>query len=428
TTLTVYLVCLSALSQPTTLIPPPFWHDYGFHRASQFYLTMFLGGDFEFNDAQGLACEKLALEDDTTTSADDHILSLFGVNSGKGQILYNTGMRHLRVFGKSGSGEGEFSHPHGIAVNRAGDIYVADTDNDRVVRLRYTRSGLVYVSTISGLSRPHSVALDSRGQLYVTEIGNSRVVVFDSAGRILNQWSGLLRPTAIAVIDAHSPRNFHAAEFAIVVDQDGERLTKFSLEGSAQASITARAIGLTKSEFAYCALDYYAQVYVTDAYNDQVHKFDRDLQYVVSFGETGSGETQFRSPRGIAIGRQFGQVFIAESQGGKYFWIGLDAYFVGCFPREMRRDQPGTVIALYATEPADLSITIYDRRNRPISSLFSGETRQKAGEILVVWDGRDSKGRDVPPGEYTVKAVLRPTYGGQRRVLRKELVGKVRRV
>jgi DNA-binding beta-propeller fold protein YncE len=441
-------------NKETTLLVPPFEHDFGYHRASKFWLDMFLGWNFRFDDPEGLACEKLAAEDDPGTSMDDHVLTLLGVNSGSGQILYNTGMTKVGVYGRPGSGDTALNHPHGIAVNRAGDIYVADTDNDRVVRLRYVKTyaperldsaagpapdsgkaarrrmktGVEFAGAIPGFSRPYGVALDSRNLVYVTDTDSSRVVVLGSSGKPLARWDGFTRPTGIAVIDSNAVRNFYAEQFAVVIDNNGLRLTRLSLNGERQVAVTARDIGLVSAEFAYCAVDYYANVYVTDRLNDQIHKFDRELRYLASFGRTGTGDGEFRSPRGIAIGRQFGQVFISEAEGGQYYWVGLDGYFIGCFPEVMSRDQPGTTIALYTTEIADLTISVYDRKKRLVRGLYSGQNREKAGEMLLVWDGRDNAGKPVPPGEYTVQAILKPTYGGMRRYFRKELTTRVKRV
>jgi DNA-binding beta-propeller fold protein YncE len=41
----------------------------------------------------------------------------------------------LGRFGTQGRGEGEFSTPWGIDVNSKGTVYVADTDNRRLVEL-----------------------------------------------------------------------------------------------------------------------------------------------------------------------------------------------------------------------------------------------------------------------------------------------------
>ena len=43
-------------------------------------------------------------------------------------------MYSLMIFGSEGKGNGELYHPKGIACNEHGDIYVADTGNNRIAR------------------------------------------------------------------------------------------------------------------------------------------------------------------------------------------------------------------------------------------------------------------------------------------------------
>ncbi|WP_265578468.1 PEP-CTERM sorting domain-containing protein [Microcystis aeruginosa] len=46
--------------------------------------------------------------------------------------VFNSGGVFQSTFGSSGTGNGQFSLPTGIAVGSGGNIYVADTGNDRV--------------------------------------------------------------------------------------------------------------------------------------------------------------------------------------------------------------------------------------------------------------------------------------------------------
>lgn len=422
------LSLLGQSSKATTLITPPFTHDMGFHRASKFYMDMYLGREFRYDEPEGLAAEKMRIDDDTTTSRDDHVLALFGVNSGSGQVLYNVMLKKLGTFGRTGTGDGEFRNPHGIAVLRSGAVYVADTDNGRLVALRYTGKGLEFVRNLAGLGRPCGVAVDSRGRVYVTEQDSGQVVVMDSLGNRLAVWRGLEQPTGIAVIDSQMRHNYYTESFATVIDRNGQRLSKYRLNGDFIASTDARTIGLSRADFAYCAIDYFAGVFVTDRLNDQVHKFDANLNFLTSFGETGTGDGQFRSPRGIAIGRQFGQVFISEAEGGQYYWTGVDAYMLGCFPETFDDRQGGVTIAMYLTETADLTINILNKKKEVVRSLYPNDTRERAGELLVVWDGRDNFGAPVKAGDYQIRVVLKPGHGGSRSFLRKELSAMVKKV
>ena len=112
--------------------------------------------------------------------------------------------------GSPGSGAGEFNHPEAVAVDDAGDMYVADTDNNRIVEL--SPAGAVLAQWGSrGMAdgrfhSPTGIALDAAGNVYVVDSENNRVEVFDSGGHFLEKWGErgigpgeFSQPTAIAV-------------------------------------------------------------------------------------------------------------------------------------------------------------------------------------------------------------------------------------
>ena len=72
------------------------------------------------------------------------------------------------------------------------------------------------------------------------------------------------------------------------------------------------------------AIDYYCNIWVTDFANHCIHEFDRNLNYLTSFGRKGGGKKEFFEPRGIAIYKRFGQVFIVEKEAAQYYWVGTD--------------------------------------------------------------------------------------------------------
>ena len=418
------------VADPTTLLVPPFTHTLGFNRIGRLYISMYLGRSFKLDNPQGMCGAKMVEEDDPKTSNDDHILTLFGVNSGSGQIVYNVRLIEPRLFGSLGSDTGQFNHPHGICCDKYGTVYVADTDNDRVVRLKYENTRLQWVSVIdSGLNAPRDVALDTRGRLYVADSGNNRVVVFDSLGATISVWTADLEgPTGICVLDPDADYNDFRVNAAVVIDRNRTRISQFSLDdGQQRRMVDMRRIGLGEAGFAYCAYDRHGNVYITDQRNSQIHLFDPDLRYIVSFGRQGVEGTTFDEPTGVAIWRRFGQVFVSEATGGQYYWVGLDAYLIGFYPPEFDSLEPGTTIALYVTEVANITVDIADSSGRLIRSLAPPHY-QHPGEVLIVWDGRDNAGRLVPEGEYRITVVARPTYSRPMRILRKELTGTVRRV
>jgi len=434
------LLLALAVADPTTLLVPPFSHTLGFNRIGRLYISLYLGRSFKLDDPQGMCGAKMVEEDDPTTSSDDHILTLFGVNSGSSQIVYNVKLLEPRIYGSLGSDSGHFNHPHGICCNKYGTVYVADTRNNRVVRLKYQNTHLTWVGVIPNdqllminaearLQEPRDVAIDARGRVYVADSGNNRVVVFDSLGEVVTTWTADLEgPTGICVLDPDADYNDFGVNAAVVIDRNRTRISQFSLDdGQQRRMVDMRRIGLDEAGFAYCSLDRHGNVYITDQVNSQIHLFDPDLRYIVSFGRQGVEGTTFDEPTGITIWRRFGQVFVSEANGGQYYWVGLDAYLIGFYPPEFDSLKPGTTIALYVTEMADIKVDITDPSGKLVRSLAPPH-QQHPGEVLIVWDGRDNSEKLVPEGEYKVNVVARPTYSRPMRILRKELTGTVRRI
>ena len=65
--------------------------------------------------------------------------------------------------------------PTGVAVDTAGNVYVADLGNDRVARLEAGASAATPLP-FPGLKNPQGVAVDTAGNVYVTDTSNNRVM------------------------------------------------------------------------------------------------------------------------------------------------------------------------------------------------------------------------------------------------------------
>ena len=257
------------------------------------------------------------------------------------------------------------------------------------------------------LRSPSDVAVDSQGRLYVADTGNSRIQVFAADGRPLRCIEADLEaPEHIAVTDAGEKWSYYRDSYLCVTDQGGRRLLKISLEGRLLAVAGDRETVWERASFGYPAIDYYGSVWVTDRDNHCIHKFDRDLSYVVSFGRRGDGRGEFRSPRGLAIWRRFGQVFVAEEKGAQYYWIGVDLLDVRVDPDPAGA---GWMIHFFLTERGYVTVEVRDQEGRTVGQLASGR-QMSIGPHDIRWDGRRPGGRSLPEGFYTVRITAEPTY------------------
>ena len=73
-----------------------------------------------------------------------------------------------------------FSAPTGVAVDVAGDVFVADYGNDRAVEV--PAGGGPQITLGSGLSSPSGVAVDAAGDLFIVDLANNRVVELPAGG------------------------------------------------------------------------------------------------------------------------------------------------------------------------------------------------------------------------------------------------------
>ncbi len=116
----------------------------------------------------------------------------------------------LLSWGQPGDGPGEFRVPHGIAIDRAGTIYVADRENSRIQL--FDTSG-TFVGQWSEIARPCQITFDQAGRAWIAELGyragmwpgtsppspdatGGRVSLFTPQGELVTRFGGGDNPTA----------------------------------------------------------------------------------------------------------------------------------------------------------------------------------------------------------------------------------------
>ena len=370
-----------AAAPGTTLVYPPWSHCYGLHRVNQTHLTVRAGFHYKFDDPQGVAAVKLAAEDDPASRRDDDELTVFGVNSGQDYLIYNTSITAIAFYGASGDGVGEFRRPCGVAAQRDGDVVVADTGNDRLHVLKYADDRLRHVRFVAGefngkpLRRPAGIALES-GTVYVCDPDHDRILVLDLEGRFEREMRPerggrpfLQRPFAVAAIRPDQDANYFGEDFVVVTDSNRARLVQLDRRGEVLEVRRSSDLALRDGGFDWVAIDYHANVYCSDR-GGKLHKFDRNLHPLTSFGRAGDGDYEFDQPRGLGLYRRFGQLFVAERRGAQYLWLGTDVFMPSL--GEIAPQGPGrwsAVARFFLTEYAQVTLSLVDAAGRELVSL-----------------------------------------------------------
>lgn len=145
-------------------------------------LASFGGG--MFLNAHGLAVDG---EDNIwITDTNAHQVHKF---SPDGELLLTLGEREV-----AGLDEGHFDQPTAVAVAPSGEIFVSDGyGNSRVVKFAADGTFLMdWGEPGDGpgqFTLPHGLALDDQGRLYVADRNNMRIQVFTSDGEFIDAWS-----------------------------------------------------------------------------------------------------------------------------------------------------------------------------------------------------------------------------------------------
>lgn len=145
------------------------------------------------------------------------------------QVFDPTAQRVLRIIGRPGQGDGEFSRPQSILIDGQ-MLYVTDACNHRIAVFKTDGTFVRNMGSIgSGLGQfrfPYGLDEDSEGHLLVAEFGNNRVQMIEKAtGKGLKTWGTpgrepgqLAYPWAVAV---------DRKDRIVVVDSGNNRLQTF---------------------------------------------------------------------------------------------------------------------------------------------------------------------------------------------------------
>ncbi|MFD4373352.1 RICIN domain-containing protein [Streptomyces sp. NPDC058486] len=216
---------------------------------------------------------------------------------GRISAVAGTGVAGNRAGGAGTALETQLYGPRGVAVDAAGAVYVADTENHRIRKI--TPDGRISIVAGDGaaaffgdgrpagtarLQRPHDVAVDAAGVLYIADFLNNRIRKVGADGVISTFAGGAAAASQKEGVPATSVQLNRPS--AVALDRDGS-------------------------------------LYIADSENHRVRKVTADgvITTVAGNGKAGSGgdgkpavEAQLNQPMGLVVDGT-GALYIADHKG-----------------------------------------------------------------------------------------------------------------
>jgi tripartite motif-containing protein 71 len=189
--------------------------------------------------------------------------------------VFDTSGKFIRKWGTTGSGDGELLRPAGLAVEKNGNVIVADSGNNRLQVFtpegRFVGKCGKAGSGEGELNQPWGVTVDKDGNIYVADWKNHRIQKLDGNGRFLMQighYGTITPPEGAYAVTTFGPWVSAAGEMAgypkpdllnhptdVAIDTDGDiyitdwgnhRVCIFDSEGGPIAHLIGDAQVLSK--------------------------------------------------------------------------------------------------------------------------------------------------------------------------------------
>lgn len=360
---------------------------------------------------------------------------------GWNRIVYGDYEGWLKAYGNADESPEALNHPHGIDRDAEGNVYVADTGNNRIVVLKLAGSGeateleFQFDFGATQLMHPYDVAWDDRSTpfesaddiIWVADTGHHRILgyalnngqasvcyIFGEQGK---EEGAFFEPKGLAI----ARFNGVSDGGVYVADTGNRRIVKLRVLDNRLEWLKAYR-GKDESQFTSLDVDHWGNVYTADRSYREIHKLSSQLQPLAKIkGEDDS----LLDPLNFQI--VFGKVFIesenrqvwsgydqafavekwSERSGGERFQLGLDLEEFEVGLSEMLDEMR---IQAKLTDHAQLSLTVIDAETQAtVRQIPQGW--MIPGDKEILWDRRNDIGWQVEPGFYRLQLSAESSYG-----------------
>ena len=284
--------------------------------------------------------------------ADSNNQRIREVNHATGLITTVAGNSYGGYFGDNGPATAaELSNPSGIAVDSAGDLFIADTYNQRIREVNYTTGLITTVAgnggwgyngdngpaTAAGVFYPEAVALDSTGDLFIADSNDRRIrevnlssdLITTVAGDGIAGNNGDNGPATAAQLANPSGIAVDSAGDLFIADSGNNRVREVNHAGLITNVAGVANLGdggpATAAQLGYprgVAMDSAGDLFFADSSNDRIREVNHATGLITTVAGNGiagySGDNglataaELANPAGVAVDAA-GNLFIADS-------------------------------------------------------------------------------------------------------------------
>ena len=215
------------------------------------------------------------------------------------------------IFGSSGSTDGKFQHPHGLAMDRTTNtLYVGDQENHRIQVFNEQGQFIKKIDN-SGLVHIHDIGIDpNEGLIYAPDYEVDHLQKINpSTGEVVWKKTGVPGGWGVSV-DSQGYVYLaltNARELHKIDPTTGQTIRKIGGFSGAQ--------GITG-----VYVDSHDLVYVVDSPTREVRIYDNDLVLLATW-DLRDIVGSISKPEDITISDDDGNIYIADSESNFVFWL-----------------------------------------------------------------------------------------------------------
>ncbi len=350
------------------------------------------------------------------------------------QVLQNGNIANFAGSGVGGSSAGQLHFPEGIAMDAQGAIYIADSYNDRVMKM-IPGGGLTVVAGGNGtgysgdgsfaprakLSNPSSVAVDAAGNVYIADEFNAVIRMVDTnqvittiAGTGVPGFSGDNNPAKQAKIATHDITlfggNLYLAEFSTHRIRKIDLTTKIisTVAGIGTPGFSGDGGSPLSAQLQFplsVAFDAAGAMYIADEGNSVVRRISGSTITTIA----GNQKVQFNSDFGTALGVSIDPTRVTVDSAG-------NIYITDQLNDRIRVLQPQTATKLVissgnngsgpAGSSVNIAVKVTDAASLPVGGALVNFTVTGGSAALLA-----SSATTIGDGTATMQVTFGPTPG-----------------